>query len=268
MLKATNMPTLIAPSITQVRAVPERGRADELADQAHAFVGERGQGVGLERGADVGSELVVPLARELRLQRAGLDGLDASDGFHQQRLVLGAAGELLVEALAQDRHDEQAQTDVQRQAGQHDEGERHAVGEHHRDEDHREQQVEDERERLAGEKAADVLQLAHTRHRVADAPRLEVGQRQGQQVTEQLGAEFDIDAAGGVGKDVAAQRVEHALEHDDDEQADDQHVEGGHAAMDKNLIHNSLEEERRDEREQLQEQAHHERLAEQAAVLD
>ena len=73
--------------------------------------------------------------------------------------------------------------------------------------------VEHQRERVAGEEAADVLQLAHARHRVADAARLEVGQRQLQQVAEQPRAELDVDAAGGVAEDVGAQAVEHALEH-------------------------------------------------------
>ena len=31
------------------------------------------------------------------------------------------------------------------------------------------------RQRIAGQKAADIFQLAHPRHRVADAARLEVG---------------------------------------------------------------------------------------------
>jgi hypothetical protein len=68
----------------------------------------------------------------------------------------------------------------------------------------REQEVEDQRDGVAGEELADVLQLAHARDGVADPARLEVGERQVQQVAEQARAEFDVDAAGGVREDVAA----------------------------------------------------------------
>jgi hypothetical protein len=252
----------------QVRAVPERGRTDELADQADAFMREAGQRAGAEGGRDVGGELVVPASGELRFERTGLDGLHAGDGFDQQRLVLSAAGELLVQAFAQDGHDHQGQANVQRQAGQHDQRQRHAVEEHNAEEDDREDEVEHQRERVAGEEAADVLQLAHARHRVSRAAGLEVCQRQGQQVTKQLGAEFDVDAAGGVAEDVSAQRIQHALEDDDDQEADDEHVERGHAAVDEHLVHHRLEKQWADEREELQEQGDQQHFAEQLAVFD
>jgi hypothetical protein len=162
----------------QVGAVPEGGGVDELANQVDAFVRPAGQVLGLEAGADVGGELVVPAARKAGLQGAGLDGLDAGDGFDQHGLVLCTAGELDVQALAQNGHHGQAQAKVQRQADQHDEGQRHAVEQHDGDEDHREQHVQHHGEGVAGEEAADVLQFAHAGHRVAHAARLEVGQGQ------------------------------------------------------------------------------------------
>ena len=43
-------------------------------------------------------------------------------------------------------------------------------------------------------KVADVLQLAHTRDRIADPARLEIVDRQRQKVAEQPSAEFHVDA--------------------------------------------------------------------------
>ena len=248
-------------------AVPERGGADEFADQVDAFMAVGRQGLRLEAGRDVGRELVVPAFRDGRLQGAGLDGLDAGHGFDQQRLVLGTARELLVQARAQDGHEHQAQRHVERQAHEHDERERHAVGEHHGDEDRAEQDVEHERERVAGEEAADVLQLAHARHRVADAAGLEVSQGQPQQVAEQPRAEFHVDAARGVAEHVGAQHRQNALEQHDDHEADHEHVERGQAAMHEHLVHHDLEEQRADQAEELQEQRDDEHFAEQLAVL-
>ena len=51
------------------------------------------------------------------------------------------------------------------------------------------------------------------------------------------------------------------------DQADDQHVERAHAAMHQHLVDDDLEEQRRDEREELQEERGDQHLAEQAAVF-
>jgi hypothetical protein len=69
-----------------------------------------------------------------------------------------------------------------------------------------------------------------------------IGQRQLHHMAEQPGAEFYIDAAGGVAEDVGAQGIEDALEDDDDHQTDDQHVERGHAFVHQHFVHNNLEE--------------------------
>ena len=74
------------------------------------------------------------------------------------------------------------------------------VDQHHGQEDDGEQQVEHQGQRRAGQEVADVLQLAHARHGIADAARLEIGERQRQQMAEQPRAEFDVDAVGGVGE--------------------------------------------------------------------
>ncbi len=122
------------------------------------------------------------------------------------------------------------------------------------------------RQRIAGEEAADVLELAHTGDRVADAPGLEVGQGQLHQVAEQACAEFDVDAVRRVAEDVAAQAVEQRLEaRPHDQEADDEHVQRGHAAVHEHLVHDDLEEQRADQREQLQDEGDEQHFAQQAA---
>ena len=85
-------------------------------------------------------------------------------------------------------------------------------------------------------------------------------------MSEQPRAQLDIDAAGGVAEDVAPEAVEHALADDHDQQAGDQYIERGEAAVHEHLVHHHLEEQRRDQREHLQRQADQQHLAEQPAV--
>ena len=251
----------------QMGAVPKRGGVHQLADEAHALLGHAGQRLRAKAGRHIGGELGVPATRHHRLESAGLDGLDAADGFDQQRLVLGAAGELLVEPRAQQRHDRQTQAHVQGQRHQHDQRQRHAVQQHHRDEDHRKHHIEHQRQRVAGEKAADVLELAHACHRVAHPTRLKVRQWQLHQMAKQPRAQFHIDAAGGVAEHIGAQRAECAFEHHHDQQPDHQHVERGQAPVHQHLVHHHLEKQRADQREQLQEQADQQHLAQQPPVF-
>ena len=80
--------------------------------------------------------------------------------------------------------------------------------------------------------------------------------------------ELDVDAAGGVAEHIGAQASQDALEDDDHDQADDQHVERGDAAVHEHLVHHDLEEQRADECEELQDEADAEDFEEQAAVFD
>ena len=225
-------------------AVPQRGGVDQLADQVDAFMRYAGQVLRLEAGRHVSRQLVVPALAKGRLQRGSLDGLDARDSLHQHGLVLGAARKLDVQALAQDRHHGQTQAEVERQTHQHNQREWHAVEQHHRHKDDGEQHVQNDRKCVAGQKAADVFQFAHPRHRVADATRLEIGQRQPHQVPEQTRTELYVDAAGGMAEHIGAQGGQHALEYDHHHQADHQHVQRCHALVDQHLVHHDLKKQR------------------------
>ena len=119
----------------------------------------------------------------------------------------------------------------------------------------------------AGEKIADVFQFAHACHRVADAPRLEIGHRQGQQVMKQARAKFDVDAVGGMREQICPQHPQHRFKNRNRHQADSQHVEGAQGAMDQNLVDDHLEEQRRDQAKQLQKERCDQHLAQQMPVF-
>ena len=189
----------------QLGAEIEDGGGDDLADELHHLARGVAEAQHPEAGRHVAGKLLFPAALHLRLDRHGLQRLDAGDALDQERLVLRAALEFLVEPAAEQRRDGAGDRDIDRQRADHDPGQHRRVEEHHRQEDEGEEQVDDQGQRRAGEEIADVLQLAHPRHRIADPPRLEVGHRQGQQVMEQAGAELDVDAVGGVGEQIGAQ---------------------------------------------------------------
>ena len=157
--------------------------------------------------------------------------------------------------------------DVERKGAEHEQREQRRVQEHHRQEHEGEKQIDDEGQRRTGEKIADVLQLAHARHRIADATRLEIGHRQSQQMMKQARAELDVDAVGGVREEIRPQDSQNGFEDRDREQADDQHVQRAQAAVHQNLVDHHLEEQRRDQSEHLQEERGHQHFAQQMPVF-
>ena len=143
-----------------------------------------------------------------------------------------------------------------------------AVEEQHGDEDDGKEQIDDQRDGGTGQELADGFQLAHAGHGIAHAARLEIGERQPQEMAEQVRAETDIDARGGVGEDIGAQRAEDAFEQDHGQQADGQHVQRGECLVHQHLVDHHLEEQRHEQCEQLQEERGDQDFRERFAVLD
>ena len=102
---------------------------------------------------------------------------------------------------------------------------------------------------------------------VAGAPGLEIRDRQRDQVPEQPRAQFDIDPVGGVGEHISPQRAKHRLEDRHRDQTDHQHVERREPAMGQHLVGDDLKEQRRYQREQLQEKRRDQYLAQQTAIF-
>ena len=86
-------------------------------------------------------------------------------------------------------------------------------------------------------------------------------------MVEQPRPEFDVDAVGGVGEQVGAQGSEHHFEHRNRDHPHDQHVEGAETAMHQHLVDHHLEEQRRHQRENLQEEGGQQHLAQKGAIF-
>ena len=139
---------------------------------------------------------------------------------------------------------------------------------HHREEDHGEEQIQQDGDGVPREKGADILQLPHPGHRIPHPTRLEVGQRQGDQMAIEAGPQLHVDTTGGMGKDIAAQGGQDHLEGDHHQQPHRNHIQGAEAAMHQHLVHHHLEEERGDQGKELQHKADQQHLAKQLAILD
>src|SRR6516165_11992518 len=76
---------------------------DQLAHELHRLARHVAEAEHPEARSDVASELLLPAALHLRLDRHGFERFDAGHAFHQKGLVLGAARKLLVEPPPEQR---------------------------------------------------------------------------------------------------------------------------------------------------------------------
>ena len=232
----------------------QKAGGNDLADELHCLARGVAKAQDPEARGHVSGELFFPAALHLRFDRHGLERLNPGYALDQKGLVLCAAPEFLVQPPPKQRRRSRRNRDIERERAEHDPGQQRRVDEHHRQEHEGKEKVDDEGQGRAGEKIADVFQFTHPRDRIADAPRLEIGHRQSQQVVEQARAKFDIDAVGGVRKQIRAQDAQDGLEDGDRYQTYDQHVEGAQGPVHQYLVDDHLEEKWRDQSEKLQEE--------------
>jgi hypothetical protein len=86
-------------------------------------------------------------------------------------------------------------------------------------------------------------------------------------VAEQARTQLDVDAVGGVREQIGALDAEDGLEQRDRHQTHHQHLQRRQAAVHQHLVDDHLEEQRRDQREELQEERGDEHLAEEASIF-
>src|SRR5215467_1053267 len=86
-------------------------------------------------------------------------------------------------------------------------------------------------------------------------------------MAEQASAKLNIDAVGGVGKDVGPQNPEDRFEHRYDHETDGEHVERAETTMHQNLVDDDLEEQGGDQGKELQEERSYQDPGEYLAVL-
>ena len=256
------------------RAVDHEPRAEPQDPEDHQLVRQTrdlGRHVRQVRGpetrADVGREAFLEAPLRGRLDRAGLQRFDTADGFDEVGLVVGPAIELLVQTVTQHRGHEQRERDVARQRGHDNKRQHRAVGEQHGEEHERERDINNERERGTGDEIAQGFEFAHPRDDIAHPARLEIRERQAQQMAEQLRAKRDVDPVRRVREHVRAQPAEHGIEQRHDEQPEREQIERGETAVHEHLVDDDLEEQRGDEREQLQKERREQHFRKIAPVL-
>src|SRR5450830_993205 len=238
-----------------------------FSDQLNQLLPQIAQRADPKAGCYIGRQLVVPALRELRLDRHRLDGLHARHRLDQEGWIIGTACKFFTEAGAQQRIERHRHEAVHRQGHHHNHRQPDAVDTHHADEDDGKNQVQHRSQGLAGQEAADIFQLAHTRDGVAHTTRTEVAQRQCQQMPEQACAEFHIDAIGGVGKHIVTQPCEQDLKHRADQQGHTHHVQGAEGTIDQHLVHDHLKHQGRHQTKQLQYRGDKKYFQQQAAVF-
>ncbi len=107
---------------------------------------------------------------------------------------------------------------------------------------------------MARQKLANVLQLTHPRDGIPHPTRFKVGQRQRQDMAEQLRAQAHINPIRRMGKQVGAESAERRIEDCKRDHADRQYMQGSEPFVHKHLVDDDLREQRRQQRKQLQEE--------------
>ena len=89
-----------------------------------------------------------------------------------------------------------------------------------------------------------------------------------QQMVKQACAEFHINTTGGVGKHVTAQTRQRDFEDRHHQQTRRNHIQRGQPVMHQHLVHDHLEEQRRNQREQVEHERHQQHFTQQLAIFD
>ncbi len=228
-----------------IRAHPEHRHGRNFLDAARHLSGHGDEAGGTKAGPYVSGKLLLPSAQERRLDGHGQHRLNAADGLNQEGLVLCAAIEFFMQPCANGRRDRERQQRVQRQRGHDHQTEHGAVPPHDDQEDDGEKHIQDDRHGITGQELADLFQLAHARHGVADAPGFEVGKGQRQDMTEQLRAQPDVDPVGGMGKEIGAETAQHGVEHRQRDHAYRQYMERRKSLVHQHFVDDDLCEQRR-----------------------
>ena len=221
---------------------------------------------GVEGGAHIGGEPFLPLHLHDRLDARRLQRLGADDALDEELLRAGAAVELLGDLVLEQGPQHRGDHQIDRDRGEDDQRQHRRIDEHHREEDDGEDEIEQRGQSLSGEEGADGLELAHARHRLAGRARLEIGERQAEEVGEEAGAELDVDAVGGVVQRIGAQELQQRLEDGEQHHADDQHDQRREPLVDEHLVDHQLEEHRRQQGEELHEERRDHHLDQRLAV--
>ena len=88
-------------------APPDNAQSHQFVDQAGDLVGDVAEVLAAKRGVHVAGQMLFEPAAHLRLHRHRLERADGGDGFGQKRRVGGPVLKLFIQAMAQNRGDNQ-----------------------------------------------------------------------------------------------------------------------------------------------------------------
>ncbi|MBB4327756.1 hypothetical protein GGE32_001596 [Rhizobium leguminosarum] len=180
--------------------------------------------------------------------------MDTDDRFDQELLVCRSPIELLFDEFAQRRSNHDSDQEVDRDRRNDNQGQAPGIGEKNRDEDKSENDVERRKQPLPSQKCADRFKFSNAGDRLAGGSRLEILQRQPQEMMEQSLAELDIDPVRRVSQRIGPQILKHDIEETNDRDAGNKHEQGRIGFVRQDLVDHDLEEQRCNEREDLHKQ--------------
>ncbi|MCY1418520.1 hypothetical protein D9M71_340810 [compost metagenome] len=240
------------------------GHAAELLDEQRA-VGGHGRkvaGVGVEAGE--GAVGTFPLVLALAFSAAGLEGLQAAEGFDQQGLAHGAKGQAFLHGVAQAYLDEQGEDNGQRKGDQRDHHQPAAEQADHCQHQHHEGQVDDAGQGHRGEEFAQALEVMNALGEAADRGRAGFHRHAGD-AFEQGGRENQVGLFSGLVEQVGADYAQGQFEQGADQQAGTQHPERRGGLVGHHPVVGLHDEQRHHQPQQVDQQAGEDGVAVQPA---
>ena len=166
------------------------------------------------------------------------------------------------------RRDNHRQEGIERQRAHHDKRENGTVEPHDGEKHHSEEDIEDDRHRMARQELANMLQFTHPGDRIPHPSRLEIGQGERQDMAEQLRPQGDIDPVCRMRKEIGPQPTQDRIEQRHGNHADRQDIERGEPLVNEHFVDDDLREQRREQAKELQEERRDQHLAQELAILD
>ena len=208
------------------------------------------------------------MRNERRLDGQGLHRLDAADRFHEEGLIVCTTVEFLMQPGSDRRRNNNRQQGIERQRRHDDQRKDRAVEPHDGEKYDGKYDVEDDRHRMTRQELPNMLQFTNPGHRVPHPTRLEIRQRERQDMAEQLRAESDVNPVRRMRKEIGPQPTQDRIEQRQGNHADRQHMERREALVDEHLVDDDLGEQRRQQGKELQEERRDQHLTEKLSVLD
>ena len=248
-------------------STPDHQQAGEFVEEGTEGVGRGAeQGVIKTLGDKIGVK-ILPFPATAQLDVLGFHRHHAAQHFDQVALGTGIGHRPTLNLGAHHRRHRQGEHHQHRNHRQGEQGELPAVDHHDDDIQQGEDRIENGGERRTGEKGANLLEFADTAAHFTHRAAIEIGERQAQQVINDLGAERQIDAVGGVNEQKRAQTEKQAFKDSKHHQQGAQHTKGTGAVVDDHLVNHLLNQQRIHQAEELHKETGQQHLQQHSPML-